>query len=50
MSPYNVVADGEAVDCLYIDAQTYNDLTVSLEHSAQSLQQYELEEEANINL
>lgn len=46
ISPCNIVADGENVDCLVIDRQTYMDLTLSLEMSALARRKEDEDEEA----
>ena len=44
-SPYNVIADGEPVDCLVISSQSYHDLEAALELSRLVQQEAEEEEE-----
>lgn len=46
LAPYNIVADGEDVDCLVIDSQSYKDLSNALELSRLAQKKEELEEEA----
>lgn len=47
-SPYNVVVDGDHVDCLVISSQSYHDLEAALELS-KILQQEANEEEERLH-